>query len=454
MNASSSAHVSTALQFAQEHNIRVIVKSTGHDLLGKSSGSGSLSIWMHSFRALSFTQSYLGANTYGNYSGPAARIEAGVLTYEVYEGADAQGLHAIGGTCPTVSISGGYAAGGGHSLLSSRYGLAADNVLEWEVVTANGSHVVASPSQNADLYWALSGGGPGVFGVVVSVTVKAYQDYNFSAAALSFNLANSPNEDTFWAGVEAFSNQLPLWNDQGAASGFTIIDGQLALAPLALPNGSKADVEGFINPLLKELDTLKIPYNSSVAIFGSYLDLYTAYYGPLPYGNYPSSEVQASRLLPRSALTNQSHDLAAAYRKIAAMNSGQFWIVGNAFRTPRIPAVAASNAVLPAWRETDLDLMVVAEWKWNATWADNLENEDTLHNSVLPLLKQLSPGSGTYLNEGDPHQSDWINAFYGDNYDRLREVKKAWDSTDTFYARTGVGSEDWDQDAQGRLCKL
>lgn len=57
----------------------------------------------------------------------------------------------MGGTCPTVGIVGGYTQGGGHSILSSSYGVAADNVLEWEVVTVDGRHLTATPTQNADL---------------------------------------------------------------------------------------------------------------------------------------------------------------------------------------------------------------------------------------------------------------------------------------------------------------
>lgn len=61
-----------------------------------------------------------------------------------------------------MGIAAGYTQGGGHSLLISGYGMAADQVLEWEVVTPMGEHLFATPQQNIDLYWALSGGGDGV----------------------------------------------------------------------------------------------------------------------------------------------------------------------------------------------------------------------------------------------------------------------------------------------------
>lgn len=98
--------------------------------------------------------------------------------------------------------------------------------------------------------------------------------------------------------------------------------------------------------------------------------------------------------------------------------------------------------------------MIVGPWDWDATWASNLQKQDTLVNDVLPALTELSPGSGTYLNEGNPAQRDWKEAFYGQNYERLKKVKESWDPDSLFFAQTGVGSDDWTIDQEGRLCKI
>lgn len=97
--------------------------------------------------------------------------------------------------------------------LSSSYGLAADNVLEYELVSTEGKSLVASPQENKDLYWALSGGG-GTFGVVLSMTTKAHPDGIVAGASLTLN-STALGSQTFWSIVTAWHhhsltmNQIP-----------------------------------------------------------------------------------------------------------------------------------------------------------------------------------------------------------------------------------------------------
>ena len=76
----------------------------------------------------------------------------------------------VAGNSNTVSV-GGYIAGGGHGIYSGRYGLAADNVLELEMVTPTGEVVTANECQNPDIFWAVRGGGGGTFGGKYQMTV-------------------------------------------------------------------------------------------------------------------------------------------------------------------------------------------------------------------------------------------------------------------------------------------
>jgi FAD/FMN-containing dehydrogenase len=92
---------------------------------------------------------------------------------------------------------------------TSQHGVHADNALEWDVILASGERVTASPSENPDLYWGLSGGGEGVFAVILGITVKIFPDGIVTTAKLTFNISSSPSEDAFWSGVETFHSSIP-----------------------------------------------------------------------------------------------------------------------------------------------------------------------------------------------------------------------------------------------------
>lgn len=126
----------------------------------------------------------------------------------------------VGGTCPTVGLVGGYTQGGGHGALSSLYGLGADNVLEWELVTPEGNHVITSPEQNSDLHWALSGGGGGTFGVVISMTTKLHKEGRTAGGELTFNSSNS--ESIYWDAVTKFQGGLEPLVDSAAVALYEI----------------------------------------------------------------------------------------------------------------------------------------------------------------------------------------------------------------------------------------
>lgn len=447
INVSSAADVAAGLKFAQAHNIRMVIKNTGHDLLGKSTGKGALGIWTHHLKSIKFLD-----YTSAAYSGPAIKMGAGAQGWELLEAAQAQGLRVVGGACPTVGVAGGYSQGGGHSLLSSVYGLGSDNVLEWEVVTADGEHVTASPTSYPDLYWALTGGGPGTYAVVVSMTAKAHQDNGVTATALSFSPTNS-TEDIYWRAVEAFHAILPTWVDRGGFAAYIILDKFFFLQPIVFPGLSKQEVTSLVQPLIDTLDGLNITYNVNTTSFTQYRDFYDNYFGPLPYGIFPSVQVQGGHLIPRSIVQTNNTGLTQTLREIAA--GGTFHLLGSGLNVAHSVAgnKPLSNSVLPNWRDTIIHLVVRAEWDFTLPQAQNEANETEITERLVPMLETLSPGSGAYMNEGDPNQPNWQTVYYGSNYEALRAIKKKYDPNDLFYATAAVGSEAWTVAPNGGLCR-
>lgn len=150
VNATGSDHIAAAINFAREKNVRLVIRNTGHDYLGRSTGAGGLAVWTHYLKEITTVQW-----DDADFTGTALELGAGVQGYEMLQAATALGRVAVGGECPTVGVAGGYTQSGGHSALSTNFGLAADQTLSFEVVTASGELVTASKKENTDLYWAL-----------------------------------------------------------------------------------------------------------------------------------------------------------------------------------------------------------------------------------------------------------------------------------------------------------
>lgn len=132
VKATGTIDVIAALVFAKAKNLRVLVRNTGHDFLGRSTGAGALAIWTQGLKGINFTQ---WSDTH--YTGPAMTVGAGVIGYEILEAANAQGLTVVSGECPTVGLAGGFTQAGGHSALSTQFGLGADQVLSYQVRAAS-----------------------------------------------------------------------------------------------------------------------------------------------------------------------------------------------------------------------------------------------------------------------------------------------------------------------------
>lgn len=74
-------------------------------------------------------------------------------------------------------------------------------------------------------------------------------------------------------------------------------------------------------------------------------------------------------------------------------------------------------------------------------------------NEIDPILAAITPGGGAYLNEADYAQANFQEAFYGSNYGKLLSIKQKYDPNNLLWGKTSVGSESWDVQSNGRLCK-
>lgn len=447
INVSTAQDVVEGIKFARGNNVRIVVKNTGHDYQGRSAGAGSLSLWTHNLKEVSWLN-----YTSDDYTGPAVRLGTGAQAYEVYAAADAHGLRVTGGLCPTVALAGGFVAGAGHGPLMGRYGLAADNTLEFEVVTPDGGYMVATPHNNSDLFWALNGGGGGAYGVVLSQTTRAHADGPVVAATLSFSSDMADNE-TFWEAVDAWHDLIPSLNSiPGLAMTFAFSSAS-GLAYITLPDGDETVLRDTIAPFVAQLDQLKVTYTNDITEFQSFYERFAAITSNLPYGDFPTNMVIGGRLIPLSTVSaeEQRSDLVAAIRSIVSSGLGEVTVAGNAANLS-VSHTGLDNAVHPAWRTAAYSLNINTYWD-PSSGLELLGQLDAETQAGQDKLRSLTPGSGTYMNEATAEPLYWKEDYYGANYDRLLEIKKTYDSQFQFYGPGVVGSDFWTVESDGRLCR-
>ncbi|KUI65223.1 6-hydroxy-D-nicotine oxidase [Cytospora mali] len=445
IDVSEASDIIAGVQFAKEKNIRLVLKNTGHDYLGRSSGKGSLALWTHNLKGVSFFN-----YTSSFYTGPAAKVGAGIEVSEAYNAASENGLRLTGGGCPTVGLAGGWLPGGGHGPLEAAYGLGADNALEFEVVTTTGEHLTASPTQNEDLYWALSGGGSGNYAIVLSVTVKAHPDGPVAGSALLFY---NTNPDSYWSAISAWLKHLLVLDVDypNLKTAVTLTNEFFYLDFATLPDATEAELLAALDPFTQELETLNITlsYNET-AVQPTFAEHYEFFGGT---ATWATNITVGSRLIPRSLIQNNLEEFVNTMRSIANENNAvEFVFVAANVTHEHVGNEAGSNSVLPAWRDALFLLNFGEEIASDASW-EELKNHQAQANQWHEIFKALTPNGGSYLNEGLYDDPDWKWDYFGDNYDKLESIKAKYDPDFLLWSNTAVGNDvAWEMAADGRLC--
>ncbi|RYP78465.1 hypothetical protein DL769_003188 [Monosporascus sp. CRB-8-3] len=345
---------------------------------------GGLALWTHNLKHISFLN-----YSSPHYTGPAVKLGAGVQAVEVYQAAQTQGLRVTGGFCPTVGLAGGYIQGAGHGALEGLYGLAADNTLEFEVVTTEGQHLVATPTNNSDQYWALNGGGGSTFR---GFTSEPFQPYYAT-----------------------------------------------------LPDADEAAMAAAMAPFIQELETLGLSYTNTTSYNPTYYDHFAQYTPGLPFGSYATNSVIGGRLIARLTVQDRLGDLMSAFRNITTAGGRHpFRVNGVASNVThgRVGNAAGANAVHPAWRDALywLNMDVYFDERGPAAVVGALQAR---MNAYQDVLKALMPGGGAYMNKGTFDNPEWKADYYGPNYERLLGVKARYDPGFLLYGPASVGSDYW-----------
>ncbi|KAF1947607.1 FAD/FMN-containing isoamyl alcohol oxidase-like protein MreA [Clathrospora elynae] len=429
VNATTVKEVQLAVNFARNSNIRLTIKNTGRDWLGRNTGGGALQVWVHQMKAFEYLPDF----SIGSYKGQAARVGVALEQHEVYSYMGKANITLLAPGSPTIGAYGGFMQGGGFSYVTSKYVMMADQVLSLQVVTADGKFVTTDPFENEDVFWAIRGGGPGNFGIVTSAIVKAYPpttvarvDFTFQTGPVFGNANNTVqvSNETFWKGVNGI-----MWNfiDATAPNRYQAQRMFTLRQQITKPGVTVEEMKKLIAPLIKDLNDIDITLSSPEPLFWeTYAD-----FGTIPGG--PTGATSSGRfgscLVPRSNLEDPKSD---AFLKTMASTRSFVEEGGYSFHS-YTPELSDEN-----WKTSHARL-----------------------NSYIQKRRDASPGSGAYMNEANVEEPNFQESIYGSNYDRLLKIKKQRDPWRLFYAVTAVGSEEWKVEGtrglptqQGRLCRV
>ena len=394
VEAAEESDIIEALKFANKHDIQVTVKTTGHSYAGSSTGHGSLLIWMRHYKKYGeIIKSY---EKCGEKFYAALKLGGGQVWGEAYRAAG-EDYHLIGGDCVSVSAAGGWLNGGGLSTSARLYGLGIDQVIEFEVITADGSKVIASSCENPDLFWALRGGGGGSFGVTTSVHYKLHPAKPFCQVLFE------PVDKEKW--IDILIDSVPRLNRRWGGS-WTVGSGKLFF------QGTKTEIEQTeFYKRFASLENKKFEITCAKSYFGA------RDFNPRP-GGYETYHI-ANRLIPMDILKTDPERIKNILKWIVRENipSKIFsYILGG-----KVSEIGENEtAVNPVMRHAILQV-------------------NTFDERAIQKFRDALPDSGTGINHSGKNEPDWENQFWGSNRGRLEEMKKKWDPENRFNCWHCVG---------------
>ncbi len=365
----------------------------------------------------------------------------------------------------TVGCLGGWMQGGGHSPATHDFGLGADQVLEAQIVLASGKLVTANPCENSDIFFAIRGGGPSSYGIVVSTVIKAHPTNKVAAQIFGFAPLTANDYPAFMDTVAIVHQNYPNLSDSGF-SGYgswsiyspTPLVGNYStgfIHTIAIFGKRAAEAEELFASTAAQLQK----YNAtSLYMTTTYLSFptYAAYYKALSGIVTPVGQTAAigSRFLDREALTGNVTALKRMLQTIAGTpeqatsNNIVFVGGGQVFADARDPY----SGVNPAWRKTYVHNIVARGWAPGSSNATIQAVYDDITYNKTQAMKDLAPSTGCYMNEADRFDPDYLLDFYGEHRRRLSEIKWRRDPRNVFYCPTCIGSERFTVQPSGQIC--
>lgn len=397
-----ASDVVRCIAFARRHDLPLSVRGGGHSVAGHAVRDGAIMLDLSGMKAVVVDPETR-----------TVRAEPGLTLGEFDRATQPFGLATTLGVVSVTGIA-GLTLGGGLGWLNGRYGLACDNLISADVVTADGQLLTATPRENEDLFWGIRGGG-GNFGVVTSFEYQLHPVDLVLAGAMSYPLSVAPRVLRFYNDfVKAAPDELST-----AVSLARTPSGEPMLSIAVCYCGPIEDGEQLLYPLR----TFQSPVDGGIQ--------------PLPYtalqsaldARFPSGRLHYWKSGWLRDLTDGAIETLLQYLPLmpsAASSVGLQQLHGVASR------IAPSATAFPH-RAEQYDFLILSQWSEAIDSDRNIEWTSALFQAMQPHLEK-----SVYVNNLGDEGPGRVKAAYVENYPRLAALKTTLDPDNLFHANQNI----------------
>jgi FAD/FMN-containing dehydrogenase len=391
-----AADVIAAVTFARENGFELSIKGGGHNVAGKAVVDNGLMLDMSLMKSIRVDPEQR-----------VVRAEPGVLLGELDAETHAFGMATPAGTISTTGIA-GLTLGGGQSWLASKYGFTVDNLLAVDIVTADGTLRHASETDNPDLFWAIRGAGAN-FGVVTSFEYRLHPVHTVLGGMVLHPFAHAREVLQFYG---QYTSNLP--DELTTFCGLlTAPDGNLLIALIICYVGELEEGERVVAPLRlfgsPVADTIgPVPFTAQQQLFDA----------AFPHGRRNYWKTNLTSTLGDGLIEAIVEHMPRAPSPGNAVLIVEFH---GAYRR------VANDTMAYPHRDLQYDVMVLGNW------IDPVDDERNIA-WVRALQMALAPdvSERAYVNDLGEEGEHRARLAYGENYERLRALKRQYDPTNVF----------------------
>lgn len=411
LRAANVGDVMSAVRYARENALDLAIRGGGHSGPGFGTVDDGIVIDFSQMRSVRVDPT---ART--------ARADGGVTWGDMNAATHAFGLATPGGIISTTGIA-GLTLGGGIGYLTRGFGLSIDNLISVDVVTADGQFLVASEEDNADLFWALRGGG-GNFGVCTSFEYRLHPVKDVYWGPMFYELEDTKTIFTFY---REYMKDAP--ERMGVFPAF-----QIAPPLPFIPEDRHGDmfcalVACWAGPV-EEGEAAFKPFHEVAEVKAEHV-------GPMPF---PAINSAFDGLFPKGLrqywkgnYVKELSDEAIAVHMEKGPRAPTVSSTMHLYPIDGAPQRVAQNATAFGHRDANYAMVILAGWDDPAADGSNVQWVRDYSDAIAPHSQ-----AGGYVNFMSEDDGSRAQANYGTNYDRLVEVKRKYDPDNVFHVNQNI----------------